>query len=338
MKKTHAMTILLGLAAAAHAALPIVIAHRGASGYLPEHSFAAKAFAHAQKPDYLEQDVTLTRDDVPVILHDHYLDTVTDVARVFPGRHRPDGRYYAIDFTAAEIARLTLHERIDLATGKPVYPQRFPVDPGLDLHVPTLDQEIRFIEGMNKSTGRHVGLYTELKVPWWHHREGHDIERATMAVLGRHGYLKPGANIWIQCFDPACLKRLRNELGVRLPMVQLIGHNDWNETPGVDYDAMLTPQGLAAVARYAEGIGPDIDQLIIAQGGTITLRTALVKRAHELGLVLHPYTVRLEELPAGVTSVDRYFDLLFQGLHVDGVFSDFPDLAVQYLQRKGMRP
>src|SRR5258708_4419758 len=114
MKSMMMLGLLLGMAAAATAARPIVIAHRGASGYLPEHSFAAKAFAHAQKPDFLEQDVTLTRDNVPVILHDHYLDTVTDVARVFPGRQRADGRYYALDFTAAELSRLTLHERIDL--------------------------------------------------------------------------------------------------------------------------------------------------------------------------------------------------------------------------------
>ena len=335
MHTLRVVSLLLVMAAAA-SARPIVIAHRGASGYLPEHTLAAKAFAHAQKPDYLEQDVTLTKDDVPMILHDHYLDTVTDVARVFPGRNRADGRYYAIDFTAAEIARLTLHERIDLATGRPVYPQRFPVDYGLDLHVPTLEQEIRFIQGLNKSTGRNVGLYTELKVPWFHRKEGHDMERAVMNVLAAHGYTRPGANCWIQCFDPACLKRLK-AMGVKLPMCQLIGHNDWNEVPGVDYDAMLTDAGLGGVARYAEGIGPDIDQLLIAEGGKIRLRTDIVRRAHALNMVLHPYTVRVEEKPAGVSSMDRYFDLLFAGLGLDGVFSDFPDLAVDYLTRHGLR-
>jgi glycerophosphoryl diester phosphodiesterase len=315
---------------------PIVIAHRGASGYLPEHTLEAKAFAHAQKPDFLEQDVALTRDDVPVIIHDHYLDTVTDVARVFPGRARKDGRYYAIDFTAAEVARLTVHERIDLATGKAVYPKRFPVTTALPLRIPTLEQEITFIEGLNRSTGREVGLYSELKVPWFHRAEGHDIERAVLDVFRRHGYLKRGANAYIQCFDPSSLKRL-HAMGVPLPLVQLIGHNEWNETPDCDYDAMLTPAGLAKIATYAQGIGPSIDQLAVLRGGRVVLRTDLVRRAHELGLVLHPYTVRVDELPPGVPSPDRVLDILFVGLGVDGTFSDFPDVAVEYLRRKGLR-
>ena len=86
----------------------IVIAHRGASGYLPEHTLAAKAMAHGMDVDYIEQDVVLTKDGVPVVLHDHYLDTVTDVAKQYPDRKRSDGRYYAIDFTLQEIKSLVL--------------------------------------------------------------------------------------------------------------------------------------------------------------------------------------------------------------------------------------
>ena len=81
----------------------IVIAHRGASGYLPEHTLPAKAMAYAQGADYLEQDLVMTKDDHLVVLHDHYLDRVTDVADRFPDRARKDGRYYAIDFTLDEI-------------------------------------------------------------------------------------------------------------------------------------------------------------------------------------------------------------------------------------------
>lgn len=93
---------------------PLVIAHRGASGYLPEHTLEAKTLAYAMKPDYIEQDVVMTKDDQLVVLHDHYLDRVTDVAERFPNRARADGRYYAIDFTLAEIKTLRVTEGFDI--------------------------------------------------------------------------------------------------------------------------------------------------------------------------------------------------------------------------------
>ena len=99
----------------------------GASGYLPEHTLAAKAVAHVMGADFIEQDVVLTRDDHPIVLHDVHVDTVTDVATKYPGRARDDGRFYAIDFTLAEIRTLRVSERIDIETKKAVYPQRFPV-------------------------------------------------------------------------------------------------------------------------------------------------------------------------------------------------------------------
>ena len=119
----------------------IVIAHRGASGYLPEHTLAAKALAHAMGADYIEQDVVLTKDGVAVVLHDIHLDTVTNVSTVYPGRAREDGRYYALDFTLNEVKRLTVNERIDLKTRKPVYHRRFPVGKS-HFQVPTLAEEI----------------------------------------------------------------------------------------------------------------------------------------------------------------------------------------------------
>src|SRR5690606_18036274 len=103
MKLSPLYFALAALAAGSVTAKPLVIAHRGASGYLPEHTLEAKALAYAMKPDYIEQDVVMTKDDHLVVLHDHYLDRVTDVADKFPDRARADKRYYAIDFTLAEI-------------------------------------------------------------------------------------------------------------------------------------------------------------------------------------------------------------------------------------------
>ncbi len=116
--------------AVAQAQEKIVIAHRGASGYLPEHTLPAKAMAYAQGADYLEQDLVMTKDDQLVVLHDHYLDRVTDVAKRFPNRARKDGRYYAIDFTLAEIKSLKFTEGFDIENGKQVqtYPGRFPMN------------------------------------------------------------------------------------------------------------------------------------------------------------------------------------------------------------------
>ena len=104
----------------------LVIAHRGASGYLPEHTLPAIAMAHAMGADYLEQDVVLSKDDVPIVLHDIHIDTVTDVARRFPDRKRADGRYYAIDFTVAELKQLPASERFDPRTGRRRVPGALP--------------------------------------------------------------------------------------------------------------------------------------------------------------------------------------------------------------------
>ena len=92
---------------------PLIIAHRGASGYLPEHTLAAKALAYGQGADYLEQDVVLSKDGVPVIFHDTHIDTTTDVAKKFPGRQRADGRFYALDFTVSELKQLNVTERFN---------------------------------------------------------------------------------------------------------------------------------------------------------------------------------------------------------------------------------
>lgn len=108
--KSVCLTFLALSLSAGAIAKPLVIAHRGASGYLPEHTLEAKALAYAMKPDYIEQDVVMTKDDQLVVLHDHYLDRVTDVAERFPHRAREDGRYYAIDFTLAEIKSLRVTE------------------------------------------------------------------------------------------------------------------------------------------------------------------------------------------------------------------------------------
>lgn len=315
-----------------------VIAHRGACGYLPEHTLETKAMAYAMGPDYIEQDVALTRDNRAVVIHDHYLDTVSNVEEVYRGRSRKDGRYYVIDFTLAELRRLTFHERINRETGKAVYPARFPFSRSIPFRIHTLEEEIELIQGLNKSTGNDIGIYPELKAPWFHTREGKDIAKIVLDILNRYGYKNRTDKCYLQCFDPACLKYLRNELKTDLKLIQLIADNSWNETPGIDYDAMRTTEGLKKISSYADGVGPWTDNIVIfnKDTGKKTV-TDFVKNAHSAGLKVHPYTFRSDSLPEYAENFDEYLSVFVERLNIDGFFTDFPDKGVSYLKRFGYR-
>ncbi|UDQ80036.1 glycerophosphodiester phosphodiesterase [Erwinia rhapontici] len=349
MLKNVIATLLLttSLAATAASSSPVVIAHRGASGYLPEHSLPAKAMAYAQGADYLEQDLVMTKDDHLVVLHDHYLDRVTDVATRFPHRARADGRYYAIDFTLAEIKSLAFTEGFTLENGKKVqtFPDRFPMGKS-DFRVHTFEEELEFIQGLNHSTGKDIGIYTEIKAPWFHRKEGKDISAKVLDVLKQYGYSSKTDKVYVQCFDYNEVKRIKTELepqrGMNLKLVQLIAYTKWDETQeqrdgkwvNYDYDWMFAPGAMKTIAQYADGIGPDYHMLVApgAKTGNVPLND-IVKEAHQNHLVVHPYTVRADQLPPYVSNVDQLYDLLYNKAEVDGLFTDFPDKAVRFLGR-----
>ncbi|MGY5956180.1 glycerophosphodiester phosphodiesterase [Kosakonia sp. BK9b] len=342
--------LLAGLfASQAPAAEKIVIAHRGASGYLPEHTLPAKAMAYAQGADYLEQDLVMTKDDHLVVLHDHYLDRVTDVATRFPVRARKDGRYYAIDFTLDEIRSLKFTEGFELENGKKVqvFPGRFPMGKS-DFRIHTFEEEIEFVQGLNHSTGKNIGIYPEIKAPWFHHQEGKDIARKTLEVLKKYGYTRKDDKVYLQCFDANELKRIKHtlepEMGMDLNLVQLIAYTDWNETQeqqpdgkwvNYSYDWMFKPGAMKQIAQYADGIGPDYPMLV-AEGSTVghVKLTAMVKEAHASHLQVHPFTVRADKLPDYTQNVDQLYQVLYNQAGVDGLFTDFPDKAVQFLHRQ----
>ena len=303
------------------AAQPIVIAHRGASGYLPEHTLEAKAMAHAMGADFIEQDVVLTKDDVPVVMHDIYLDTISDVAARFPGRHRENGRYYALDFTLAEIKQLRASERFSDKTGKQVYPNRFPKGAS-SFQIPTLEEELQLIEGLNKSTGRVAGIYPEIKQPKWHRGEGHDISAIVLPILTAHGYAGKKDPCILQCFEFEEVKRIRTELGWEGRLIFLMGAFKKGEKVTNE----KTPP-LAEIAKVADGIGPAISADM----------ADVVKQAHAAGLAVHPYTLRIDDLPKWAKSADELLHLLFDEAKVDGLFTDFPDVAVSFLRQPGNR-
>ena len=305
----------------------LVIAHRGASGYLPEHTIAAKAMAYAQGADYIEQDLVMTKDDEVVVLHDHYLDAVTNVGDVFPHRARDDGRFYVIDFTLAEIRQLAVYERFANSDGSkfPVFDGRFPLERST-FRVNTFAEEIELIQGLNKSTGRTVGIYPEIKSPAFHRQEGKDISAAVLEVLKNYGYRTKQDLVFLQCFDPYELQRIHqqlfSEMEMAVPLVQLLGTDP-------QFEPALTEEGLAQVAAYADGIGPSM--FLVVKPGSVVEVTDLVDRAHELDMVVHPYTFRRDQLPAFVDDYQQLLRIFLDDVGVDGVFTDFPDLTKEFI-------
>ncbi len=323
---------LLGLLHLTAAARPIVIAHRGASGYAPEHTRGAVTLAHAQGADFIEQDIVLTRDDVPVVLHDTQLDTISDAATLFPDRHRPDGHWYALDFTLAELRRLNLCERVSPKTGKAVYPARFPHGSGR-FQILTLEEEFQIIQGLNRSTGRTAGVYPEIKQPAWHRREGHDISRIVLPILRRYGYQNRTDACWLQCFELEEIRRLRGELAWQGRLVLLTGGRSKTGP-----DRLFTAEGLAELTPLVDGIGPPLSVIVDGATPDAARVTDFVALAHAQKLQVHPYTLRTDDLPKCAATPAALLDLLITQAGIDGLFTDFPDTVIHWLDRPSPLP
>jgi glycerophosphoryl diester phosphodiesterase len=302
---------------------PLVIAHRGASGYLPEHTLAAYAYAHALGADYIEVDLVLTRDGVAVAWHDLDLAENSDVASVFPDRAALGGRWLVADFDLAELRQLTVVER--QRGGRALYPDRFPADAAVPFKIATLDEIIALVAGLNRSTGRAAGLYLEAKESAYHHRLGLDPERALLAALERHALNTPAAPVFLQSFEPGSLRRLA-DLGARAPLVQLVSATAAGAV-------MVSAAGLDEIATYAHGIGPS-KRLIEDAAGRPVRGASLAREAHARGLVVHPYTFRLEDHRGNRAAFAAELRRFFDDYGVDGVFTDFTDLALEVLERR----
>lgn len=294
----------------------VVIAHRGASGYLPEHTLESKKLAFDMGADYLEQDLVLSKDDVPVVIHDIYLDEVTDVALKYPERKRKNGRYYVIDFTYEELKLLEVKERFDHKTGEQIYPNRYRGDDLFRLH--SFAEEIEYIQALNKAYEKKVGIYPEIKKPDFHRNNGKDISKIVLKILSDYGYLTKDDPCILQCFNAKELERIRKELKSELFLVQLIDHPS------------QTLQ-LNNFATYADGIGPWYPFILSEIVDQKHSFTTLVKDAHELGLVVHPYTLRADDLRE-FDSFELMVKVLLKEANADGAFTDHPDQMTKYLK------
>ncbi|CAA0180400.1 Glycerophosphoryl diester phosphodiesterase [Tenacibaculum maritimum] len=295
----------------------IIIAHRGASGYLPEHTMESKAMAYAMQPDFIEQDLVLSKDDIPIVIHDIYLDDVTNVSSKFPNKKRNDGRFYVIDFTFKEIQELEVTERFNPKTGIQVYQKRFPTGKS-SFRLHAFQQEIELIQGLNKSTGKNIGIYPEIKNPLFHQKEGKDISKIVVQILADYGYTSKQNKCMLQCFDAKELKRIREDLRAELFLVQLI------EFPEELHQ-------LSSFATYADAIGPWYKYILDKKAHGEWKITSLVKDAHKLGLQVHPYTLRADQLDE-FTSFEEMVKTLVYKANIDGAFTDFPDQMALHIR------
>lgn len=326
-------------------ARPLVIAHRGASGYVPEHTLAAYALAVLQGADYVEPDLVMTRDGQLVARHDNELGLTTDVSQrpEFANRKRTqtvDGvsleGWFSEDFSLAELKTLRAIERI---------PQLRPGNTRFDgqFEIPSLQEIIDLVKSLQLSQQRVIGLYPETKHPTHFQQLGLAMEQPLVKVLKRNGYHSAKAPVYIQSFEVENLKTLSRLTQVRL--VQLL----WTEGQpydqqvlgsGLSYAQMITPQGLQAIARYASGIGPEKGMVIPRDAtGKLTTPTRLVRDAHAAKLKVHPYTFRAENafLPTSLRNGSEPAERgdieaelrAFLATGIDGLFIDQPDIAVR---------
>jgi glycerophosphoryl diester phosphodiesterase len=300
----------------------IVIAHRGASGYLPEHTLPAVAMAHAQGAEFIEQDIVLSKDNEPIVIHDLILDNVTDVAEVFPKRNRTDGHYYVADFTLAELRTLQVHERVDAKVGRPAFPRRFPTGEGR-FGIATLAEHIELIQGLNRSTGRNVGLLVELKEPSRHLAKERDMGRIVLETLAKYGYKDRDDMAIVQSFDSVEMRRLRNELHADLRIVQLLNEETLKLPSDASREQMAA--ALAEVSQYADGVGPSLEMLLSRSRIPGNPQLAeLVQLAHAEKLFVYCYTFRTETVPQQFTSFAELVEA-FEAAEIDGFITDFPD-------------
>ena len=260
------------------------------------------------------------------------MDRTTDAAEKYPDRVRDNGRYYAIDFTLAEIRSLSVTEGFRREGDKKLqgYSNRFPMGSS-SFSIPTFEEELQLIQGLNKSTGKNVGIYPEIKQPEFHRSEDRDISTEAVKLLKQYGYTPKRHKVFLQTFSFDELKIIRNEIlpnaGIDLNLIQLIG----NESR---YSWMFDEDGLQKLSSFADGVGPEKGLVISHASTTSNLEiTPLVSRAHAEGLKVHPYTYRMDpgQVPSYASNFDELLRQHFLDADVDGVFTDFPDKAVEFL-------
>lgn len=353
-----------GIGIGARDAQPLLIAHRGASGYVPEHTLAAYWMAIEQGADYIEPDLVSTKDGVLVARHENAIaivntdgsirEATTDVADrpEFASRKTtrsidgvPITGWFTEDFTLAELKTLRARERLPaLRTANTRFDNMF--------EVPTLDEVLELVAQANERRRaqalregglravvklKPIGVYPETKHPSYFQSIKLPLEAPLLRTLAKHGYTRKSDPVFIQSFEVANLKALSRKTSLRLVQLLSNGGQPYDFTLAGDkrtYADLVKPQGLKEIASYADGIGANTALMIPLSGGVLGTPTTLVKDAHAAGLIVHGWTFRAENqfLPNEFDSSANPGDLgdlagqieAFLKLGMDGLFTDHP--------------
>jgi glycerophosphoryl diester phosphodiesterase len=331
----------------------LVVGHRGASALRPEHTLEAYRKAVEDGADIIEPDLVSTKDGVLVARHENEISGTTNVADFpeFADRKKTktiDGAaltgWFTEDFTLAELKRLRARERI---------PQARPANKTYDdqFEIPTLAEVISLAQELSASTGRTIHLYPETKHPTYFQSVGLPLEDKLVETLRANAFSKSKATVYIQSFEVANLKALRQKIGTSQPNWKLVQLMDARDKKPYDfvaagdsrtYNELMTEAGMKEVAKYAQGVGPyKLTIMNVDSSGNFEKPTDLVRNAHAAGLVVFPYTFRPENffLPAplkaqgddtthnaagSVTEIQKYL-----ATGIDGFFTDDPAVGRQ---------
>ncbi|CAJ0786501.1 Glycerophosphodiester phosphodiesterase, periplasmic [Ralstonia mannitolilytica] len=329
-----------------------VIGHRGASALRPEHTLASYQKAIDDGADIIEPDLVSTKDGVLVARHENEISGTTNVADVaaFAGRRTTktiDGRsvtgWFTEDFTLAELKTLRVRERIpNIRPDNTAYNDQF--------DIPTLDEIIALARDQSAKLGRNIGIYPETKHPTYFQSIGLPLEDRLIDALRRDAFTASRTTVYIQSFEVANLKAIRDKIGSSQPnwkLVQLMGSAGQQPYDFVvardsrTYGDMMTDRGMRDIASYANGVGPDKNSIMsLDANGRLTDPTDLIRNAHNAGLIVHPYTFRPENtfLPPSLRSgadntrnvsgsIEEIQAFLRAG--VDGFFTDDPAVGRQ---------
>lgn len=321
-ERLHTLIAVVGFTGAmlfAYPDSPLVIAHRGASGYRPEHTIEGYTLAIDMGADIVEPDLVSTKDGVLIARHENEIGATTDVASKFAERKTTkqiDGMsvtgWFTEDFTYAEIRTLRAKER--LAFRSHAYDGQF--------QIPTFEDVLKLVQQKSKETGRSIGVYPETKHPTYFRNIQLPLEEKLVALLAKYQYATKASPVFIQSFEPSSLERLRPMTMNRLVLLTSRG-------------ADVTADKLPAISLYADGIGVEKRLILpVAADGNVGPATSLIKDAHEAGLFVHVWTLRAEPefLPAVYQGNLAAEAAQFVRLGVDGIFSDFPDVIAKVVK------
>ena len=319
--------------------LPIIIGHRGACGYRPEHTLESYELAIEMGADYIEPDIVTTKDGILIARHENDISQTTDVRDRIKFAHRQttkiiDGKkitgWFAEDFTLEEIKTLRAKER--LLNRNHSHDNQF--------EIPTLQEIIDLVKQKSAQQGRAIGIYPETKHPTYFDSINLSLEEPLVALLEANGYFSINHPIFIQSFEVENLKQLHKI--TNLPLVQLLGSAEMQpydltiKGDSRTYADLTFNKELGKIAEYADAIGPDKRLIVpINQEERLQPATSLIDEAHAVGLRVHTWTFRNENqylAPDYNQNPEAEYEQFFQ-LGVDGVFSDFPDTAVRVRNR-----